>query len=242
MGETKKDIVLKLQQQILKMQGFKSVSEGRSMDFGLGVLTDSFPNQVFPTSAVHEFIGTNLEDAAATGGFISALLSTLMQSNGTCIWISTSRKIFPPSLAVFNISPDRIIFVDLQKEKDVLWASEESLKCVDLCAVITEIDEISFAQSRRLQLVIEKSKVTSFIIRKHAEKLSATTAVARWKISALPSETIDGMPGLGFPRWNVELLKIKNGIPGNWIMEYSAGQFLHIKEEILLNKEIRTAI
>lgn len=242
MEESKRDIIDRLQQQILNMQGFKSGAEGHAMDFGLGGMTASFPNHIFPTAAIHEFLGTNLEDAAATGGFISALLATLMQNGGPCLWISTSGKIFPPSLALFGISPDRIIFIDLQKEKDVLWATEEALKCDSLAAVITEIDEISFAQSRRLQLVIEKSRVTSFIIRKRVEKISSTTAVARWKISPLPSEPVEGMPGLGFPRWAVELLKVKNGIIGRWIMDYSAGQFHPIHEDPQYIQETRKAV
>ncbi|MFC3560288.1 ImuA family protein [Pedobacter jamesrossensis] len=242
MAESKQVIIDRLQQQILKIQGFKSGSQGQTIDFGLGGMTASFPNHIFPTAAIHEFLGTNLEDAAATGGFISALLAPLMRNGGPCLWISTSGKIFPPSLTPFGISPDRIIFIDLQKEKDVLWATEEALKCESLAAVITEIDEISFAQSRRLQLVIEKSRVTSFIIRKHAEKLSSTTAVARWKISSLPSEPVEGMPGLGFPRWAVELLKVKNGLTGRWTMEYSSGQFHPIQEEPEYIQETRKAV
>jgi len=242
MAECKSDIISRLQQQILNIQGFKSGLEGHAVDFGLGELTACFPNQIFPTAAIHEFLGTNLEDAAATGGFISALLSTLMQKGGSCLWISTTGKIFPPSLTSFGIAPDRIIFIDLQKEKDVLWATEEALKCESLAAVITEVDEISFAQSRRLQLVIEKSRVTSFIIRKHAEKPSATTAVARWKIAQIPSEPIDGLPGLGFPRWEIELLKVKNGLTGSWKMEYSAGHFHPIQEAINPKEQIRVAI
>jgi protein ImuA len=33
------------------------------------------------------------------------------------------------------------------------------------------------------------------------------------------------MPGVGFPRWNVELLKVRNGQPGNWQVEWMDGRF-----------------
>jgi protein ImuA len=36
------------------------------------------------------------------------------------------------------------------------------------------------------------------------------------------------MPGVGFPRWNVELLKVRNGKPGSWQIEFAAGRFRHI--------------
>lgn len=242
MAEEKRDIIGKLQEQILSLQGYKPVGDDPTMDLGLGEINVSFPGKLFPIAAIHEFLSTNLEDAAASGGFISALLATLMQKGGLCLWISTQRKIFPPSLISFDLSPERIVFIDLQSERDVLWASEEALKCESLTAVVTELDEISFAQSRRLQLVIEKSRVTSFIIRKDAQKLSSTLAAARWRISAMPSDAFDGLPGLGFPKWKVELLKVKNGLPGNWTIEYSGGSFKIFPETITQRAEIKKAV
>lgn len=242
MAETKRDIIKVLQEQILRLQGVKSSTDGAAVDFGLGEIPNSFPHQIFPVGAIHEFIGTNLEDAAATCGFISALLSVLMRNNGICIYISCQRKLFPASLAGFGLSPDRVVFIDLSLEKDVLWASEEALKCESLAAVVTELDQISFAQSRRLQLVVEKSGVSCFLIRRNADKLSSTTAIARWQIAAEPSKSVDGMPGLGFPRWKVDLLKVKNGQPGSWIMEYAAGQFHQVKETFIPQEEIRKVI
>jgi len=221
----KQAVITGLKEEILKLQGFKSAVDGPAVDFGLGDMLSAFPGGRFPVGAVHEFIGTSLEDAAATGGFISALLSVLMRNKGICLYISAQRKLFPPSLARFGLSPDRVVFIDLSAEKDVLWASEEALKCDSLSAVVMELDQLSFAQSRRLQLVVEKSKVSCFVIRRNAEKLSSTTAVARWQVTAVESETGGGMPGLGFPRWKVELLKVKNGLPGSWTLEYAGGQF-----------------
>ena len=228
-AEHKQAVIAGLRQEILKLQGFKVCPDGHAVDFGLGELVSAFPSGQFPVGAIHEFLGTTLENAAATGGFIAALLSVLMRNNGVCLYVSAQRKLFPPSLVKFGLSPDRLVFIDLGADKDVLWAAEEALKCESLSAVIIELDQISFAQSRRLQLVVEKSKVSCFIIRRNAEKLSSTTAVARWQISSRISEAVGGMPGLGFPRWNVELLKVTNGQPGSWVMEYVAGSFHQVE-------------
>jgi len=113
----------------------------------------------------------------------------------------------------------------------MLWAMEEALKCSSLAAVVAEIKELSFTESRRLQLVVEKSRVTGFILRENTRQLSTTACVARWKITPLPSEPEDGMPGLGFPRWNVELLKVRNGNPGAWVIEWCAGKFVPVIKE-----------
>ena len=236
---SKKDIITELQKNILQWQGFKVPLAGRTRFAGLEEVESAFPNAVFPTGAIHEFLTEEPEHAAACGGFLAGLLKVLMENGGICVWISTSRSLFPPALKNFGVNPDRIIFIDLLRQKDLLWAMEEALKCSSLAAVVAETGEISFTESRRLQLVIEKSRVTGFILRGNTKNLSTTACVARWKITPLPSELEDGLPGVGFPRWNVELLKVRNGNPGSWKLEWSAGSFrgLDVKQVNKLHRE-----
>jgi len=232
MSQIKNDIIAKLQNDILKWQGFNPPLAGDDDRIGLGPVEAAFPNGIFPRGAIHEFLATVPEHAAASGGFIGGLLHALMQNSGVCLWISTSRTLFPPALKSFGVAPDRIIFVDLKNEKDVLWAVEEALKCEGLAAVIAEIKDVNFSQSRRLQLAVEQSKVTGFLLRTAPSSLKTTACAARWKIRPLASETEEGLPGLGYPRWNVELLKVRHGAPGSWIMEWAAGAFKHIPEKM----------
>ncbi|MHB1177598.1 MAG: ImuA family protein [Daejeonella sp.] len=227
--DTKKDIINHLQKSILQMQGFIPPASATDI-VGLGPVEAAFPNAVFPAGAIHEFLSATPEQAAASGGFISGILNALMQHGGTCLWISMSRTLFPPALKTFGLEPDRIIFIDLEREKDVLWVMEEALKCSGLAAVIAEVREVSFTHSRRLQLAAEQSRVTGFILRSDPSKLGATACVARWNITPLPSELESGMPGVGFPRWNVELLKVRNGNPGKWKVEWSKGRFIPVSE------------
>ncbi len=231
----KKDIVAELQRNILLWEGFKPLAAGKTVFAGLGEVEAAFPNGVFPTGTIHEFMCTEAEHAAACNGFISALLSTLMSNGGACMWIGASRKLFAPALAVFGITPDRIIFADLKKEKDVLWAAEEALKCSGLAAVVAEVQTIDFSGSRRLQLAVEQSRVTGFILRSNPRRVTATACAARWKILPLPSQLEEDMPGVGFPRWEVELLKVRNGMPGSWQLEWSGERFnvLSLESKVL---------
>jgi protein ImuA len=228
MESSKKDIVSKLQNDILLWQGFTPPPAGPVKGIGLGPLEAAFPNGVFPTGSIHEMLCPTPEHTAATGGLIGGLLSTLMKQGGACIWISTSRRLFPPALKAFNVTPDRIIFIDVQRDRDVLWAMEEALKCEGLAAVIGEVREISFAQSRRLQLAVEDSKVTGFLLRTDLKKLSSTICVARWQVSPLPSEAEPGLPGVSFPRWQVDLLRVRNGNPGTWQLEWAGSRFVPV--------------
>ncbi|MEO5683634.1 MAG: Error-prone repair protein ImuA [Chitinophagaceae bacterium] len=221
----KKEILQQLQKDLLVLQGFKTPLGEVAVDLKLGPVTDSFPNKTFPVAAMHEFLSTEPEQASATSGFITGLLNGLMQQGKACVWISTKRTLFPPALKFFGVEPDQIIFIDLQNEKDLLWTMEEALKCEGLAAVVGEINNISFTASRRLQLAVEQSRVTGFLLRHNARQLTTIACVARWKINPLPTELTDSMPGVGFPRWHVELLKIRNGQPGHWQMEWSGGSF-----------------
>ncbi|HEY4063531.1 MAG TPA: Error-prone repair protein ImuA [Puia sp.] len=213
-----------MQKEILPLQGYKTPA-GTTVELGLGPVAAAFPNGIFPTGAVHEFLSTGAEEAAATGGFVAGVLGGLMREKGVCIWIGCGRMLFPPALKLFGVEPDRVIFVDLKREKDGLWAMEEALKCEGLAAVVGELKEIDFTASRRLQLAVEQSRVTSFILRPEPRKMNTTACVARWRIRPVSSALEQGMPGVGFPRWKVELLKIRNGRPGSWDLEWSAGGF-----------------
>lgn len=228
---TKQDIISELRKNMLAWEGFKPPVAGKADSIGLGPIEAAFPNRVFPTGTIHEFISELPEHAAASDGFITGVLKSLMLKGGACLWIGTSRLVFPPALKTFGIDPDRIVFIDLNREKDILWVMEEALKCEGLAAVIAEMKQISFAESRRLQLATEKSRVTGFVIRTDPGKLSSTTCTARWKITPIPSNLEDeSIPGVGYPRWNVELLKVRNGNPGIWQMEWS-GKFIPLTKQ-----------
>ncbi|RYD79410.1 MAG: Error-prone repair protein ImuA [Sphingobacteriales bacterium] len=230
----KKDLIKQLQNEIFRMQGFSIPGKSGGTHFGLPKIEAAFPNSVFPTGAIHEFMCMANEDHAASAGFISGLLKTLSENGSPMIWVSTNRNLFPPALKTFGLQPDRIIFIDLKKETDVLWATEEALKCNGLAAVIAEVDDLSFTQSRRLQLAVEQSKVTGFILRKNEERMTASPCAARWKITPLPTAQIDELPGLGFPTWSVELLKVKNGKPGKWTVQWLADNFKVVSTQTVM--------
>jgi len=223
----KQTIISQLRKEILHLEGFKAASETAIVK-GMEGIEAAFPNGVFPTGTIHEFVASG-EYASACLGFISSLVSSLVLNESTCLWISTSRDIFPSSLKSLGIEPDRVIFIDLKRERDVLWATEEALKCEGLSVVVAELREISFAQSRRLQLATEKSRVTGFILLKD-KKINSTPCTARWQVKSLQSATMGDLPGVGLPRWQVELLKIKNGNPCKWQFEWTAKGLIPVPE------------
>jgi protein ImuA len=190
----------------------------------------AFPNAHFPLGAIHEFLCEAPENAAATAGFISGLIASLIHKQGSIIWIISKGTIFPPALLSYGLSPEKIIFIRLEKEKQILWTLEEALKCKGLSAVVGELGALPFTESRKLQLAVEQSGVTGFVIRRNESNITTTACVTRWKIHSLPSQSIEGLPGVGHPAWNIHLQKVRNGKPGSWEIEWASGKFRPLKD------------
>jgi protein ImuA len=238
-GAAKNEIIQKLKSEILLLQGFKAGIVNDDTDIGLGPIAKAFPTQTFLTGAIHELISDQAENAVATNGFISAVAGRLMRESGCCVWVSNRRTVFPPALRQFGMQPDRVLFADVHTQKEALWVIEEALKCNMLTAVIGEIAELSFADSRRLQLAVEKSKVTGFIHRYRPRTENTTACVTRWRIRPTVSITPDDMPGMGFPCWDIQLLKVRNGQPGRWLLEWR-GAFRHLSQKPASIQKLQT--
>lgn len=242
MQTAKNDIISKLQTDILRLQGFKRESGNKSLDAGLGEIIKSFPNSTFPVGCIHEFLAQKKEDSTVTSGFVAGLINSLMINSGTALWISSSRTLFPPALKSFGIDPERFIFIDLKRERDVLWAMDEALKCGALSTVVGEMQNLNFMESRRLQLAVEQSQVTGFILRNNLNKVNTTACVSRWNITSLPSEEIEDLPGIGFPKWKIELLKVRNGKPGTWDIQWVNGKFVPVfQASFISHQELKLA-
>lgn len=229
MPQSKADIISQLQTEIHRLEGYKPAN-CTSLEMTLGPIQKAFPKGAFPTGAVHEFLSTEKEDMAAVRGFIAGLISQVMVHQGATLWISANRQVFPPALANYGIQPEQLIFVDVQHERDIMPVFYEALKCSAISAVVAEARNLDFTTSRRLQLAVEKSQSTGFVIRNHVQKLNPTACISRWKISSLPSESFEGLPGIGFPKWQVELLRMRNGKTGTWEVQWIEGKFASIQE------------
>jgi len=197
----------------------------------LAPFDEAFPGGVFPLGKVHEFISYEPADAASTTGFITALAGKLIKKGGLCLWIGNGRKIFPSGLKHFGLEPDRVVFINTPKKQDLLWIIEEALKCDALAAVVGELKELGFTESRRLQLAVENSGVNGFIHRYQPRAENSVACTTRWKITSLPSIANDDLPGIGHSCWDIQLLKVKNGRPYSWQIHWANGQFMPISDK-----------
>jgi protein ImuA len=199
------------------------------LPFGVAAIDRALPGGGLALGAVHEIlgIGGDEEDGAAACGFIAGLLARLRM--GPVLWCLKRPDLYGPGLLAHGLDPARLVLVGAPRDEDILWAIEEGLRAPGLVAVIGEIGRLPLVAGRRLQLAAERSGITAFLLRRWRnseeaarERERPSAAVTRWRIAALPARDIDD-PRLrqliGQPRWRVELLRCRGGVPAGWDVE-----------------------
>jgi protein ImuA len=145
---------------------------------------------------------------------------------GLVLWCLSRPDLYGPGLAAHGLDPGRIVLVQAPRDAEILWAMEEGLRAPGIAAVVGEVGTLPAVASRRLQLAAERSGITAFLLRRWRdggqaarERALPNAAATRWRIAALPSHPLRSEPGVGRPRWRVELLRCRGGEPACWEVE-----------------------
>src|SRR5918912_405826 len=192
-----------------------------ALPFGVAPLDAHLPEGGLARGCLHEVVGggPDLAHGAAAALFTAGVLARL---RGPVLWCLKARDLFAPALAGVGLHPDRVIYAETGRETDILAVAEEGLRHRGLAGVVAEIARLGLTSSRRLQLAAEPSGVTAIAIRRWRGQgdaaLEPTAAVTRWRITALPSAPL-ASPGVGRPRWRLELLRCRGADPASWIVE-----------------------
>lgn len=132
------------------------------------------------------------------------------------LWCVTRPDLFAPALSQAGLKSDRVIYLEGGDDKTVLACFEEGLRHGGLGAVVAEVARLPMTASRRLQLAAEGSGTLGIALRRWRRQTEAsdfgqpTAATSRWRVSALPSTPLP-VPGVGQPRWLVELIRCRAG-------------------------------
>ncbi len=154
---------------------------------------------------VTEWIGETGSGAAELA--VSAIRSEL-SATGRWLVVDPSGEIYPLMLAGMGFDLSRIAFVLTRKPAEILWATEQGLRSRGVDMVFCQLPKVTPLISRRLKLAAEAGG-SHCVLQRGAEAVRETScADIRLRISPMPS-----------PCWNkrhlrVEILKIKNSVPG----------------------------
>src|SRR5215831_16878140 len=197
------------------------------LPFGVTAIDRVLPDGGLARGALHEILGAggDEEDGALAAAFAAGILGRLA-GDGTVLWCLPRSDLYGPGLAAHGLDPAHIVLVRAPRDSEILWAMEEGLRAPGIVAVVGEVGSLPAVASRRLQLAAERSGITAFLLRRWRdggqaarERALPNATVTRWRIAALPSQPARGGPGVGRPRWRVELLGCRGGEPASWEME-----------------------
>jgi len=217
-----------LRRRIRGLEGAFCQGEGGGvLRLGAPAIDGTLPWGGLPRAALHEIFAA---DIGAAAGFCAGLLAGLAGGTGTVLWCrrGRGRGLYGPGLAAFGLDPARLIVVRGRNATDVLWVMEESLRSGALAAVLGEAEGLGGTAARRLQLGAEGGATRALLLRA-GEDEGANAAVTRWRVGAAPGGRAERQPGVGRPRWRVDLLKCRNaagamaGGPRSWLVEWTDG-------------------
>ena len=193
------------------------------LPFGLDAIDQRLPTGGLALGALHEVAGGG---NGAVHGAAAALFAAgiMARTTGQILWCVARRDLFAPAMAQAGLHPDRVIYAEVGDEKSVLACFEEGLRHGGLSGVVGEVAKLSMTSSRRLQLVAEASGTLAIAVRRWRRMAEAsdfgqpTASVTRWRVSALPSSPLP-VPGVGRPRWLVELIRARAGECADFVVE-----------------------
>ncbi len=236
---SKTEILKQLRNDIMHIEGVKYHTDVKALHNPFPILQQHLPNGILPQATVHEFLIQSQEQLAASISFSAALINTYIPQHKTLVVVQQQSNciVFPTGLCFYKIKPEHIIFIKTKNDKEHYWAIEEVMRCQGVTAVLAQMKTIDFTFSRRFQLATEQSGVTGFLLNSNNGKSSNNACTSRWNIKAKPSEHHE-LPGIGNHAWHVQLLKIKNGKPGAWNLQWNNVQLAEIetyKEQKLIH-------
>ncbi|MDO6415373.1 protein ImuA [Sphingomonas sp. BIUV-7] len=195
------------------------------LPFGVEALDARLSGCGLNRSALHEVAAAAsslVADAAATL-FLAGIAARLSEGGGTVLWAVTRFDLYSPGLEQVGLLPDRTLYVEAKEDKDVLAVMEDGVRHGTLAAVVGEVRRADMIATRRLQLAAGERAVPVFLFRRWRRSgacplAEPSAAATRWRIGCAPSAPL-GIPGVGMPRWSIELVRQRNGAPFSFIME-----------------------
>jgi len=167
-------------------------------------------------------------DEGAALGFALAWIAAA--ADGLIIWAGSQASFSEDGLpcaeglAQYGVALDRLFVARGRTQTDALWVAEQALTVPGahvLCTIAPSKKPLGLTATRRLLLASEKSGAHCILLR--LDKLDASAAWARWRISAAPSEGVGRE--LGAPAFMSRLERNRAGPAGqSWRLVWTASE------------------
>lgn len=195
-------------------------TRGPALAFGVPAIDERLADRGLDAAGLHEVAAASAslnEDAAATLFLAGIAARFAEQPDFTVLWAVTAFDLYAPGLEQVGLGPEKLLYAQGRKDVEVLAMAEDALRDGSLACVIAEVKAADMTATRRLQLAASDGRTPMLLYRRHRSRercpLSMpSSAMTRWRIGCLSSERLP-CPGVGRPRWRVELVRQRNGDP-----------------------------
>ncbi|HVU41526.1 MAG TPA: ImuA protein [Xanthobacteraceae bacterium] len=194
-----------------------------ALSLGLTAIDSHLPQGGLTRGALHEIVPDGERAIAAAFGFIAALLARLPQVQRLVFVMPAYGqrhygRLSGHGLNALGLDPGRVILVETGHRTHTLWAMEEALRSGAPAAVAGIIDKLDLKLSQRLHLAATDCGLPLLLIRP-ARDLESSAAATRWRIGTAEAAR-DRFGLITHPRWHLHLERVRNGRPGEWVVEY----------------------
>lgn len=167
------------------------------------------------TASLHEFLAPGGQAPIRTLALRAAmrmltagdLHGRRFRADRWLMYLDTLGDFYPPAAARLGLPLERLLVIRVRRLMDALWTCEQALRCPAVGVVIATMRAIDPYASRRLQLAAEAGGGLGILLR-HEEARDITFAASRLRFTPRPSPA-------GFWRTQVEVLKLREGRPGD---------------------------
>lgn len=162
----------------------------------------------------------------AADGAASAFVLAHLKPGGPVLWVQDrltrqqAGRPYPPGFG----APVDLLYLELGRPVDVLWAMEQALGTAGLSAVVGEVwgdaPALTFTATKRLALRAEAHGVAAWLVRRAATP-DLSAARERWTLSSLPSAADpNDLRAPGTPIWRADLFRARWRTPADWVASY----------------------
>ncbi|MDX2223650.1 MAG: hypothetical protein SFV21_12930, partial [Rhodospirillaceae bacterium] len=204
-----------------------AAAPGMAVATGVAALDRALPWGGLPCGALHEIQGAAGEASAL--GFAAALAARALthRPGAPVLWCRLRHdtqergRPYPPGLAGWGLSPQRLMEAACASPAQALWAMEEALRARAFAAVVGDGIAPDFTAARRLQLAAGDGP--ALILAVTWPPRSAGLALTRWRVTAMAAED-DTRQGLARRCWRVALTHCRGAPPTAWHIDWTEPQ------------------
>ncbi len=174
-------------------------------------VTPLWPNMASLRGRLVEWLA-NAKGAGATS--LAVLASQAAFAHDLWVIVDGRKTLHGPGLVPLSLDLNRVVLVRPERPQDVLWAVEQALRTRGVGVVVCEVDQLTPAAFRRLQLAAETGGTLGVLLRPERMRHQPTWAEFRFLVRPLAVGDTEESSGIAKPRRRllVELLRA----PGNF--------------------------